>query len=312
MILGHHQTTSVALEDGVGFSVKSTNDAVVVTEIKDPRDLIAMRNDYHNALMQPGVDEKLRNGLMPDIVMGAGPRYFNVFGRGLVGPPAVTIVAKSPKSNKDDTSLRVVVLKDKHIKLGIRNLKVPDGNGAMVEHATKPSAPEKDVAAINAIWTPQANIIFDLVNKDPLFLDDTDEKTQQELAKALGTTPGYVPKIGEIVDPNKLVNMIASRNKTEADFTIIVVRKAVDLAKSVVNGITIPAGRFAMVTDLRDMTTMAHEAGHFIGGHGGQAGWVDEPDWWGADSRMLMRGGGAGFKIPFDFAIQCRKFPASA
>ena len=115
-----------------------------------------------------------------------------------------------------------------------------------------------------------------------------------------------------MIDPNKLVDVIAARNMTAAEFTIIVVGKAVDRAKDPVNGITIPSGRFAVVTDIRDVTTMAHETGHFIGGRAAKGGWVDEPDWYTNDTRLLMRGGGAGFKIPFDFAMTCRRFPAHA
>jgi hypothetical protein len=95
-----------------------------------------------------------------------------------------------------------------------------------------------------------------------------------------------------------LVNVIAKRNKTAAEFTIIIVRKAIDSDKSVVDGITIPSGAFAVVTDLRDITTMAHEAGHFIGGHDSKGGWVDEPDWHTDDIRLLMRGGRRGLEDP--------------
>jgi hypothetical protein len=105
-----------------------------------------------------------------------------------------------------------------------------------------------------------------------------------------------------------LANVIAKRNKTSAEFTIIVARKAIDSDKSLVNGVTIPSGAFAVVTDLRDITTMAHEAGHFIGGHDSKGGWIDEPDRYTDDTRLLMRGGGAGWKIPFDFAMRCRQF----
>jgi hypothetical protein len=315
MLLGFGETTLVALADGEGFSVKSRHPNVVVTEILDPSSLIAARNDRHNALMQPDVDSKLRDGLMPDLVISwrGATRYFSVFGKGLVGPPATFIDAKSGgKSKKDDATLQVVVVKEKPIKLGIRNLQVFDGGNGFVNHAKTPSVPDKDVSSINAVWTPQANIAFKLVSSDPLIIDERDPDTQKELVAAYGLKAGSVAQIGEVISPHKLVNVFTKRNKTTAEFTIIVVRKAIDSAKNVVNGLTIPEGAFAVVTDLRELTTMAHEAGHYIGGHDSKGGWVDEPDWQTDNTRLLMRGGGAGWKIGFDFALKCRRFHAGS
>jgi hypothetical protein len=204
-----------------------------------------------------------------------------------------------------------VVVKEKEIKLAIRNLRVFDADsGGLVDHAKSPSDASDDRMDMNAVWTPQANIVFSLVSADPLVIDERDDATQKELAEAFGLRPGVRAQISDTVDPKKLGNVIAKRNKTSADFTIIVVRKAIDSDKSVVNGMTIPAGAFAVVTDLRDITTMAHEAGHFIGGHDSKGSWVDEPDDWDPHhSRLLMRGGGAGRKIGFEFALRCRRFP---
>ena len=317
MLLAPHQSRLVALADGDGFSVKPRHSAIKVTEILDPQALIAIRNDFHNTLMQPGVDEKLRSGFMPDIVFSSrGPtRYFSVEGGALVGPPATFIDAKSKgRSTKDDTMLQVVVVKEKKIKLAIRNLQVAasDTGTALVNHANKPSVPEKDVASMNAVWTPQANIVFDLVSSDPLVIDDRLEAIRKELSKAFGLKDGTIPEVGEVIAPHKLVDMIVSRNKTSAEFTIIVARKAIDSSNDVTDGITIPSGGFAVVTDHRDLTTMAHEAGHYIGGRASKSGWVDEPDWTTNNIRLLMRGLGAGFKIPFEFAMKCRQFPAKS
>jgi hypothetical protein len=208
--------------------------------------------------------------------------------------------------------LQVVVVEEKPIKLAIRNLRVFDpDSGGLVDHPKRPSDGSEDQIDMNAVWIPQANISFSLVSTDPLVIDDRDPATQKELAEALGLSSVDAAHISEVINPRKLVNVITKRNKTSADFTILVARKAIDLG-DIVDGVTIPAGRFAVVTDLRDITTMAHEAGHFIGGHTSSGGWIDEPDNYSKGNiRLLMRGGGAGFKIGFEFAMRCRRFPTS-
>jgi hypothetical protein len=205
VLLGFNRAVLVALADGEGFTVKSRHPNVVVTEIDDPRELIARRNERHNALMQPGVDPKLRDALTPDPVISwrGATRYFIVYGKGLVGPPATFIDAKSGgKSAKDDAKLQVVVVQEKTIRLAIRNLRVFDAaTGSLVEHAKLPSDGSDDRVTMNAVWTPQANIVFNLVSTDPIVIDERDPETQKELSEALGLRPGAVAHIGEIIDP---------------------------------------------------------------------------------------------------------------
>jgi hypothetical protein len=194
VLLGFNRTVLVALADGDGFTVKSRHPNVMVTEVTDPRELIARRNDRHKALMQPGVDPKLRAALTPDIVISRrGPtRYFIVYGKGLVGPPPTFIEAISGgRSTKDDAKLQVVVVEEKAIKLAIRNLRVFDADaGGLVDHAKQPSDPSDDTVAMNAVWTPQANIVFNLVSADPLVIDERDAETQKELSQAFGLRSG--------------------------------------------------------------------------------------------------------------------------
>jgi hypothetical protein len=88
VLLGYNRAVLVALADGDGFTVKSRHANVEVVEVTDPTQLIARLNDRHKALMQPGVDPKLRETLLPSVVKSVrGPtRYFSVYGKGLVGP----------------------------------------------------------------------------------------------------------------------------------------------------------------------------------------------------------------------------------
>ena len=48
----------------------------------------------------------------------------------------------------------------------------------------------------------------------------------------------------------------------------------------------------AFISDTRLPSTFAHEAGHFVGDMGHE----------GTDNRLLMRGDGSGYKIPFELA----------
>jgi hypothetical protein len=53
----------------------------------------------------------------------------------------------------------------------------------------------------------------------------------------------------------------------------------------------------SFISDLRLPSTFAHEAGHFVG---------DMPHE-GSDTALLMRGEGAGYKIPFELAKRFRQ-----
>ena len=80
-----------------------------------------------------------------------------------------------------------------------------------------------------------------------------------------------------------------------ADFTMFMV-KAIGDIRDQPNGRTMVESGFALISDKRGRTTMAHEAGHLIGGHG-HTSETGSPE-------MLMRDGGAGWKIPLDLTMQ--------
>jgi hypothetical protein len=53
----------------------------------------------------------------------------------------------------------------------------------------------------------------------------------------------------------------------------------------------------SFISDTRLPSTFAHEAGHFVGDMSHE----------GADIKLLMRGEGSGYKIPFDLAKRFRE-----
>ena len=53
-------------------------------------------------------------------------------------------------------------------------------------HAKRPCDPAKEVAQMNAIWTPQTNIAFELIPSSDIDVDHNDPTTREELTKAYG------------------------------------------------------------------------------------------------------------------------------
>jgi hypothetical protein len=198
------------------------------------------------------------------------------------------------------------------IKLAIGNVTVPDDNGRPVYHADKPCDPQKECDQMNAIWTPQTQIAFDLISSDPIFLDDREKSIREDIAKALGLTAkeGSFP---ENVDTGKLRNIFNKLKNPNADLTIFVVQKIQSkTSTSLPNGVTDGELGFCVLAGGHGPSTAAHEAGHFLFGDRGKDGkWVDLGHPWlstDPDKTPLMRDGGAGFKIQFDLALQARTF----
>jgi hypothetical protein len=310
MIIAVGKQNLFALSDGAGFSVTSANkSAVSVDEINHPGAILAVRDAIRQLLSLSFVDRKVAIGLMPDVIHGPNARYFLVKAH---LPLNTFIDAKPPNSAQKPLRLRVISAGVKPIDLAIVNLQVPNTAGAWVNQATRPSVPDVDLASINSVWTPQTNIKFNLAAAPPVRIDDRDVDTQKEFQDAFDLRPDTIMQFAK-VDPEKMQDILKRRIKSSADFTIIVA-KAI---QSGADGHTVGPRAFAVVADNRDITSMAHETGHFIGGHVDKkkGHWEDQHDLDSTDSsnlRLLMRGNGAGFKIPFDFAMHCRDFPSKA
>jgi hypothetical protein len=182
-------------------------------------------------------------------------------------------VAKSQKS-KAEGFLRVVVLKQRSLKLSIRPVQVPNDKGSLVYHCERSYDAKVLLNRINAVWTPQANIVFGLASFDPAPLDD-----QAAIAQALGSSspnPIVPPRI-EFDDFVGMFQKLKDKEKPKADFTIFMVHRITHGGYSVY-GVTRQKGGFALVSDdgrNEDMHTMAHEIGHYfgtLGKHVGRAG----------------------------------------
>ncbi|HEY5293400.1 MAG TPA: hypothetical protein VIJ43_13915, partial [Burkholderiales bacterium] len=138
------------------------------------------------------------------------------------------------------------------------------------------------VDAINAVWTQQANVVFTLgssekalikgIAPDAMGVDITNDAILKELVAAKGSAKGL---------------------------TAFMVRLAFDNGKAV-NGVTNAEAGVALISDNCGNTTIAHEAGHYLGAvddQGRFAGRYGHPG--SQATEMLMRDGGAGSKIPY-------------
>jgi hypothetical protein len=149
MIVPMGGSSVVALTDGQGLRVDSSNKAIKIEEVSDPTPIIQQRNNLGNLLAQRGIDSQMRDGLMPDILFGQ-PRFFRIHGKTLVSPPGALVQARSARAMA--ATLEVVVFDKKFVKLSIRNVQVPDPKTASkVFHAKKPSDPQKDADVMNAV-----------------------------------------------------------------------------------------------------------------------------------------------------------------
>jgi hypothetical protein len=152
---------------------------------------------------------------------------------------------------------------------------------------------------INAVWTPQANIVFALASFDPAPLDD-----QAAIANALGSSspnPIVPPRI-EFDDFVGMFEKLKDKEKPKADFTIFMVHRITHGGYGVF-GITRQKDGFALVSDDgrdEDMHTMAHEIGHYFGTLG--KGRVYDDD--NTSEDLLMSQGTDGTKIPFEDVIK--------
>jgi hypothetical protein len=196
-------------------------------------------------------------------------------------------------------TLAVRVLKPRSVKIAIRPVQVRDKNGSVVFHSKRKFDIPELVQKMNQIWTVQANVVFKLVSADPIFVDD-----EVAIAKALDLKAERAP-LPELVNMADFVKMFDGFKDQSAEMTFFLFGKVGDRPVGgrgpgvPVDGITIRSiSPIAFISDLRNESTMAHEAGHLLG----YSGHVDPPN-----ARHLMNDGGPGFglgKILFRDVVQ--------
>jgi hypothetical protein len=298
------------------LKVRSSHHAVDVEEL-DSTEVVKKTIELNNSLHQPGIDSQFKESMLPGLFHGDA-RFFKIYGKKkAVGFPGIDVVAWTGK--KAEAKLKVVVLTDMKIKIAIRNVMVPNADGVMIYHARSIIDPQLETIIMNGVWTPQTNIAFKLIQSEPLRIDDRQRSFKEELGKAYDIKNVDGLTFHGRVQASKLKDVFKKYKIPEAHLTFFVVDEVLSNGNSV-NGVAISSHGISFISGHRSRTTFAHEAGHFLGGH------VDKNNTWDGfdhtlerdpatgkpdykeDIRMLMRDGGAGWKIPFDSVKHFRGF----
>jgi hypothetical protein len=306
MIVSKGGWNLVALEDGPGLRVHCDNKNIRIEKLQETAVIKLARLGLNFKLSMQNVDPQFRDSYMPHI-LSSNARFFKIHGQGLVNDPGTLVQASA--GGKVEATIRVVVLDLMTVKLAFGNVVVPGEDGRPVFHADDPSDPQQELDQMNAIWTPQTQIAFDLISADPILINDRDKSIREEIARSLGliAKEGSFPRD---VDTTKLRTIFNRCKNTQVDLTIFVVEQ-IQLKVDQPHGTTDPEWNFCVLSSVHSPSTAAHEAGHYLFGEMKDGKWHTLHHPWpdnDPDKTPLMRDGGAGFKIQFDLALQARKF----
>jgi hypothetical protein len=286
--------------------LKTTNGSIKWEEL-DGDEIRRKLIDTNIALSQPGVDPQFKAEMMPtSLFWYQKPRFFKIHGKALVGFPGALVQAVSSRGVV--ATLTVVVVDTLPVKIAFGELYVPDENGNWKRHSKTPIDPTKEIASMNAVWGPQANIRFDLVQNGtvPVRIDDRQKQVKEELASAVGRNDPDNVTLTETIMVPKMAKLFDKLKIGGAQLTFFLVDKLLDNNKDRPSGATVPELGMAFIAGTHGMTTFAHEAGHYLIGEitpGRVHSYDKDKD---QDIRMLMRDGGAGWKIPFKLVEKSR------
>jgi hypothetical protein len=227
-------------------------------------------------------------------------QIFEVFGDQLVGYDGVKLEAW--RGNKVEATARAVVLQKRTVKIAMREVMYRDSSGALSRHSNVQHDVPKLLKTMNLIWQPQANIVFEHVNGDPVKFEDG-----AAIAKAIGSTAQSVP-LPEKVNIDEFAEMFKERKAKGADFTLFFVKEAIKRQRGRPGAAIDPARGwahtefgFALIGDNAGVSTPAHEAGHLLGYNGHTSAEVAAVKKW-----LLMNIGGPSTgigKVPFGDAV---------
>ena len=205
-------------------------------------------------------------------------RIFSVTGSELRGGAKGGAI--TARLGKETAVLRAVVLDEKVVNIAIRELYSIGPDGKLARHSKNDHNIAALVEIMNLIWRPQTNITFKATK--------TDFFPVQEVIPESINIQEYKDKLAAGKGGEKyamfFVAVAASRKVSSS--------ARMDLA----HGWTDIKSGVAIIGDIANRSTMAHEAGHLLGQEG-------HPP---ANKTHLLQDGGPGIglgKIPFDKAI---------
>jgi hypothetical protein len=281
---------------GIVIPYKSSN-VVILASGKDLKLVTVMKpmlgideikdSYYHQAMLHEQHGGNTPDKVVDMVSLKTGDlRVFKITGYSLVGLGKAKIEAIDPRTKKAEATLKVTVLKEKRVKIAIRPVQVRDDRGALVNSSSKPIDADVLVRQMNRIWKFQANIVFELSRTDPVTID--------------GLRPGADADI-ETLKPE-----LVAKKDPDAALTFFMVRRAVNRENKDL-GVINPETGISLISDDRSDSTMAHEAGHFLGSLNEAGKFSMRYGHQGTDAKLLMRDGGAGHKIPFSIVTDFNK-----
>ena len=259
-------STLVILQDGRGLDVRSTIPSkVYVYEFKTRQERAgAVRNASNPSEAMRRFDDD-------------SWRIFRVKADAPVGFDKVRVEAKRTKAHKAETTLKVIVLDKKTVKVAIRPAQVRDGK-QLVSLGNAADA-QKLLDEMNAIWNPQANVYFELGRTDA------------------ATIEGLSPQ-ADAIEMQKLPKGFLDERDSRSALTFFLVRKVTD-GGTADKGATNAKERVSLIADSRSDSTMAHEAGHFLGALTAEGKYDSEYGHPEKSEEMLMHVHHIGKKIPY-------------
>lgn len=304
MIVPYGGVSFVQLEGGSGLVVRVKKSAkansrakIRITELADAAS--------HGEL---ATRRQAQLTLRPECSVPGGRRTFAMYGDIPAGAQGAEVEAFNPGTQSVDARLRVVVLKPRAVKISLRVLQTVDESNKPAPHSKLKFEPERLLAYLNLILTPQTNIVVSLgVTAPAPPLDEA------RIAKALDLKAAKA-RLPEVVSFDRFKDLLAAQRDTDAACTIFLMKKVGSglnqngsISKEVLGRMDSNLN-IGMVADNEDTffyaRTLAHEFGHFLGryrkeGEKTYSGFDDLR----TDSDQLMRQGGSGWRIPLEHCI---------
>ena len=257
-------STLVILQDGKGLNVQATVPSKVHV------------HEFTTKQEHADAAKSAANPAEAAQRLGAGSwRIFRIKADKPVGLDKVTVDAKNARGTAE-ARLKVLVVEKKTVKVHIRPVHVPDGNAFV--RLGKAADPQKLLDQMNAIWNSQANIYFELGRVDPAKIEGLSPQTQS-------------------IEMQKLPKGFIDEQDARL-LTFFMVPKVTN-GKTHDRGATNAKERVALIGESRSDSTMAHEAGHFLGSLSEKGQYSSEYGHPEKKKEMLMHEYHTGTKIPY-------------
>jgi hypothetical protein len=278
-------TNVVALEGGAGLQVGSRfHPAIQVTELKGNEILVAsdLVNNFDVSVWggTPNLNLALLRTQVMQLARSTRLRVFQIKGNNLAGLKA-TVEATDPKTSSVQATLACYVFDQKPVTVAYRPVQVPDYQGKLVPFWDGQFDPNAMIDGMNAIWTPQANVVLSLGRTDP--------------AKVTSLKPDSVRAVIQ-----KLTDELIPQKDGAAAFTMFLVRYPYD-GNNPCSGVTDPKAGFCLING-KTTRTAAHELGHFLGSlseKGQYSSTYGEKEDIPENNDTLMLQSGYGRRIPY-------------